>query len=104
MRYALALLAFTALTGCKKTGDPADAASTPAPPPPTTTAAGHGTGGGSGIAPIGSGALGGMTPVTGSESVEGSGMGGLGSAAKDQARKAAAGAGAPNIPQQTDGQ
>jgi|GEM_PF-5934894 len=53
------------------------------------------TGGGAGIAPMASGAATGMSPVSGSESVEGAGMGGLGDSAKSAARKAAAGAGAP---------
>jgi hypothetical protein len=37
-----------------------------------------------------SGVAGGMTPVAGAESVDGAGMGGVGSAAKDMARGAAA--------------
>lgn len=50
-------------------------------------------GSGNGIAPMGTPALGGATPVANSDSVEGAGMGGVGQAAKMQARKAAAGGG-----------
>ena len=39
--------------------------------------------------------IGGMTPVAGAESVGGAGGGGVGSAAKDMAKRTAAGAGAP---------
>ena len=48
--------------------------------------------GGGGIAPMGTPALGGLTPVANSDSVGGAGMGGVGQAAKNQARKAVAGA------------
>jgi hypothetical protein len=43
-----------------------------------------------------------MTPVTGAESVGGAGMGGIGQAAKDQARRAAGAA--QNAPVTTDGE
>lgn len=39
--------------------------------------------------------VGGLSPVVGSESVQGSGGGAVGSVAKDRARQAAAGAGTP---------
>lgn len=60
-------------------------------PPTTTTAPAGGSGG---IAPMGPN-IGGMTPVAGSDSVAGSGGGSVGSAAKDMAKRTAAGAGAP---------
>lgn len=115
MKRALLLLLMLAAFGCKKPADPASDGTSPAPSPQATNnkpggnsmtssvgTPGQSSGGG-GIAPMTSGAAGGLTPVSGTESVEGSGMGGLGSAAKDQARKAAAGAGAPNLGQETDG-
>lgn len=91
---ALILAAF----GCKKT-------ETPAPTAATTqqTSAENGVGRG-GVAPIGSGAVGGISPVSGGESIEGAGMGGIGQAAKSQAMKAAAGASAPNLGQSGDGE
>lgn len=46
--------------------------------------------GGGGVAPIGSGGATGMTPVSGSDSVEGAGAGSVGAAAKGMAKKAAA--------------
>ena len=102
MRTALAALLLLVAFGCQPT-EPAEAAkaepaATPTAPAPTAAA----PGGGGGIAPIGSGAAGGMTPVTGAESVRGAGMGGIGQAAKDQARRAAGAA--QNAPITTDGE
>ena len=55
-----------------------------------------------GVAPMASGAAGGMTPVSGGESVEGAGGGGIGSAAKDMARRAAGTPTAPTMPNDAD--
>ncbi len=95
MRLFLPLLASALLVGCApKAEEPA--AATDAPPA---------TAQGSGVAPMTSGAAGGMTPVTGAESVGGAGMGGLGTAAKDQARRtAAAPGGIPQMGEPIDGE
>ncbi|MBN9502047.1 MAG: hypothetical protein J0H02_09765 [Armatimonadetes bacterium] len=74
---------------------PAEPATPDGQTPPATTSAQAPVGGnGGGIAPMGPN-VGGMTPVTGSDSVQGAGGGGVGSAAKDMARRAAANGGAP---------
>ena len=86
---ALGLLAF----GCApKTED-----ATSNTPAPTPTAANEG-----GVAPMASGAAGGMTPVSGAESVDGAGGGGVGSAAKEMARRAAGTPTAPAVPNDAD--
>jgi hypothetical protein len=46
-----------------------------------------------GVAPMASGAASGLSPVSGSESVQGAGGGGVGSAAKDMARRKTQGSG-----------
>jgi hypothetical protein len=75
MRLALLTLFVILLAGCSPKPDEAAIAKPIARPIQTQ----------SGIAPIGSGAAGGITPVTGSETLEG-GMGGIGQAMKDKAR------------------
>ncbi|MGE0002743.1 MAG: hypothetical protein AB7F50_09190 [Fimbriimonadaceae bacterium] len=67
---------------------------TPAAEQPQTSSADPGSGGG--IAPMTSGAAGGVTPVTGAESVQGGGSG-VNQAAKDKARDVAAGAGSGSL-------
>jgi len=57
-------------------------------------------GGGSGIAPMTSGAAGAASPVSGAESVQGSGSG-VGQAAKDKARDVASGAGSSSLGTET---
>ena len=92
MKKWLPLLVGVLAVGCAPKPDPVD----PVSGPPAKPSAGAGTqaaGGGGGIAPIGSGAATGMTPVTGAENVGGGGMGGVSQAAKNQARNAAANAG-----------
>lgn len=88
----IALTAVMALTGCVKNAPAPEAP--PAQPAaqnlPTPSAGGNG----GGIAPMGPN-VGGITPVAGAENVGGAGGGGVGIAAKDAARRAAAGAGAP---------
>ena len=79
---AAALLAF----GCAPKADETAA-------PETPTASNEG-----GVAPMASGAAGGMTPVSGAESVDGAGGGGVGSAAKEMARRAAGTPTAPTMP------
>jgi hypothetical protein len=74
MKLALLTLVIV-ITGC--TPKPDESAAAKPTVNPTQTQAG--------IAPIGSGAAGGITPVTGSETLEG-GMGGIGQAMKDKAR------------------
>lgn len=83
MRLTLFLVTICILLGCAPRGSDAPA------PPVTAKNAPAGSGG---IAPLGSPALGGATPVANSDSVEGAGAGSVGLAAKSQARKAAANA------------
>ncbi len=71
----------------------------PAPEAPPSEPAAQNTptpsgGGGGGITPMSPG-VGGISPVAGTESVQGAGGGGVGIAAKDAAKRAAAGAGSP---------
>jgi len=102
MRRLLFLALLAIAFGCKKPEEATPPATAPNPSAVTAHQAPAGNGGG--IAPIGSGAVGGITPVTGSESVEGAGMGGIGQAAKSQAMKAAASSSAPNLGQSSDGE
>lgn len=60
---------------------------------PETTATAPAPESGGGVAPMGSGAAGGVTPMGGTENLGGGSGGGVGNAAKDQARRAAAGGG-----------
>lgn len=90
----IALAAVLVICGCQKP-QPSD----PAPVTGQPTAQQSGTPGGGGVAPIGSGAAGGLTPVTGAENVGGSGMGGVGSAAKGMAQRAAGAAGSAGVSQ-----
>ncbi len=83
---ALLLVASLALVACQKPAEE-PAAATPEPAAPTATEPG-------GTGPI-SPAAGGVSPVTNPQAVEGSGMGGVGQAAKDRARSVAGSAGAP---------
>ena len=76
MRTILALAALLTIAGCAKKDESADATT------PTATAQSGG------VAPMTGGAAGGMTPVSGSESVEGAGSG-VGSSAIDAAHRAA---------------
>lgn len=91
MRALLLLVALVAAFGCNPTPPSEPKSDAPAPTPTASNPAP--TGGSGGVTPIGSGAAGGMTPVTGAENVGGAGMGGIASAAKNQAQNAAASAG-----------
>ena len=95
MKYLAALLAIGAVcSACQKNPEPVAAAPTTKPnvaPNAVITPPG---GSGQGIAPMGPN-VGGMTPVSGTDSVVGSGGGSVGMAAKGMARKTAASAGAP---------
>jgi len=87
MKRLLAGMCLTTLGGCAPKALP------PAKPVPSPNAvAAPAPAGGGGIAPMATPAAGGLTPVANSDSVEGAGMGGVGQVAKDQARRAAAGA------------
>lgn len=87
MRTLVALLALVVLVGCTpKTTEEEPVVATDPPQPQS-----------GGVAPMAGGAAGGMSPVSGGESVDGAGMGGIGNAAKDQARRAAAGAGGSSM-------
>lgn len=86
MKKLLPLVALACVFGCNSAEkDPISLAGSDAIPP--------GVPGQGGVAPLASGAVGGVTPMSGAESVGGGGMGGLGSAAKGQAMGAAAAAG-----------
>ncbi len=82
-RLALFVLAVAALTGCAEKPEPM------ADPPAgeQQQAQAPAPGGGSDGIGIVSPAVGGISPVVGSDSVAGSGAGGVGNAAKDQARR-----------------
>jgi hypothetical protein len=86
LRTAIAVVALFALFGCAEKPEPM--ANTPegeqTQAPDTGTSAQGG--GGEGVHVI-SPAAGGVSPVTNSDSVAGSGMGGVGNAAKDQAKR-----------------
>ncbi|CAN1496159.1 hypothetical protein MCEMSE15_00346 [Fimbriimonadaceae bacterium] len=88
------VLASALLVGCEppKPAEPAVPAEAPGSTAPASTAQGSG----GGVAPIGSGAMGGMTPMTGTENIQGGGSG-VGQAAKDQARRAAGAAAGGSI-------
>ncbi|MEZ0326294.1 MAG: hypothetical protein ACAH95_10340 [Fimbriimonas sp.] len=84
MRKLFPLLAIV-LVGCQQEVQPDGLEENVVPPKPTAQ---------KGVAPIGSGAVGGLSPVSGSENLGGGTGGGIASAAKDRARGAAAQAGA----------
>jgi len=93
------VLASALLVGCEppKPAEPAVPAEAPGATAPGGTApASTAQGSGGGVAPIGSGAMGGMTPMTGTENIQGGGSG-VGQAAKDQARRAAGAAAGGSI-------
>ena len=88
MRKLLPLAAFLLIAGCAPKSDSTQSAATPAA---------NATTGGGGVAPMTSGAAGGLTPVSGGESVEGSGSG-VNSSAIDAAHRAAGKVGgAPSV-------
>ena len=88
----IAVASSLVLSGCVKNA--------PVPEPPANQPSVQNTpapsqgGGGGGIAPMGPN-VGGITPVAGAENLGGGSGGGVGSAAKDMARRTAAGAGGP---------
>ncbi len=84
MRRAVILLIALPIVGCSHP----EGTETAPPAPPVHAGSG-------GIAPLGSGAATGMTPMGGTESVDGAGMGGVGQSAKDAARRAAASSSTP---------
>lgn len=86
MRTILPLAALLLVAGCAPKNDSTDAG---APPTATPGATAQGGGSGNTVAPMGSGAAGGMTPMSGTDSVEGAGSG-VGSSAIDAAHRAAA--------------
>jgi hypothetical protein len=89
------------LIGCAPSGDAANnAPTTPDGPPHTTSEAA----GGSGVAPMASGAAGGMTPMSGTDSVQGSGGGSVGAAAKGMAKEKAGLAGGSSLDQMPTGE
>jgi hypothetical protein len=99
MKLLIVLLSGLAVLGCNPPVEPAKSAAPPLlgakkPGPPV---------GGAGIAPMGTPAVGGLTPVGNTDSVQGAGMGGVGQAAKIQARKAAA-SGESSSANQTSGE
>lgn len=79
----LASLLALALVGCKPAEPEANAAPTPDSNTPAPTAQ---AGGGGGVAPMASGAAGGMTPMSGTDSVQGAGGGSTSMAAKGWAK------------------
>jgi hypothetical protein len=87
----LGAVAALCLAACQK---PADPETPPVDSPTTQNQQQPQGGGGGGIAPVGPN-VGGITPVVGGENVGGGGGGGVGQAAKDMAKRTAAGAGAP---------
>lgn len=88
MRRFLSFVLLAALAGCHQAPTQVTKPTAAVQPPPPSS-------GGGGVAPIASGAATGLTPMAGSESVEGAGMGGIGQSAKDAARRAAGQSSAP---------
>lgn len=84
----LAVVLAVAVLGCKPAEPEANAA--PAPdannPAPTAQAPAQAPGTGGGVAPMASGAAGGMTPMSGTDSVQGAGGGSTSMAAKGWAK------------------
>ena len=79
----LTILTAGCLIGCKPTAPEANAAPTPDASTPAPSAQ---AGGGAGVAPMASGAAGGMTPMSGTDSVQGAGGGSTSMAAKGWAK------------------
>ncbi len=100
MKALLALLVLVAVVGCKK-DEPTPTAAVSAKPPGAGVVPPVG-GGNAGIAPLGSN-VGGMTPISGGESVEGAGMGGIGQVAKNKARGAGTVMASPKPPDDDPG-
>ena len=96
MRPFLPLLALTLLAGCAPKTETTTTETTKTTPGPDANAGG--------VAPMAGGAAGGLTPVSGGESVDGAGGGGIGSAAKDMARRAAGTPTAPAVPPDSGGE
>lgn len=94
-QFFLAALAAACLAGCN-VGTESTTTITPANNPEAAASPTGSSGAGDpGIAPMaGSGATGGVTPMSGTENIGGTTGGGIGQAAKDQARSAAGAAGA----------
>ena len=92
MKIVAACIFAALVIGCKPPTPTESAATPPTSAAQTTTESTAPSGGSGSVAPMAGGAATGMSPMSGTESVEGAGMGGLGQAAKDQARRAAAGA------------
>jgi hypothetical protein len=91
MRSIIALLLLSALIGCAWEPSPAAGAGSQSKANPEASApAGAGS-----VEPMVGGAAGGLSPVTGGESVDGAGMGSMGNVAKDRARAAASSPAAP---------
>ena len=87
------------VAGCGKKDEAASSNTSepvPAGPPGAAPIAGAGTAGG--VAPMTGGMAGGMTPMSGTDSVAGASGGSVGAAAKDMARRTAAGASGPAQP------
>lgn len=105
---ALLLLLSLLLVGCQPGGEAnaANNSATSSDPSASTNPSGQPgaqttpTGNSGGVAPMASGAAGGMTPMSGTESVQGDGGGSVGMAAKDYAkRKIGSGAGSGSVSQ-----
>lgn len=100
--FASLFIVCLCLVGCSPGGDANNA---PSPDqtnsvsntPATPTGAPSGQGGG--VAPMASGAAGGMTPMSGTESVGGEGGGGVGQAAKQMAKDKAGNMGSGSLGQ-----
>jgi len=96
-QLALVILVAGLISGCQKapTAEPAPGvAQQPAAQQPAPAAGGSG-----GVNPIGPPVGGPIQPMSGSDSVEGAGAGGVGNAAKDAARGAAAKGGGSSVDQ-----
>jgi hypothetical protein len=94
-RIWIAAFGLALLVGCQPVEPTKSGTATNEPAQSTPVTAPSG-GGGTSVAPITSGAAGGLTPVTGAESVDGAGGGGMGQVAKDRARTAATNASTPD--------
>ena len=92
MRLLLCLIASISLVGCQSEPDSKPAPGSVTTIPPSAAAKHRGD-----LAPIGSGMAGGMTPMSGGQDLGSGTGGGIGQAAKDRARGAAAQAGGGNM-------